>query len=80
MKQVLRSHRQVVITIHKKRDLDYINKEAAKFAQEEFNQKRGYRPRQIDVIFDDMPEHFQSYEAALRHIEDKLEEFDPEEE
>ena len=36
-------------------------------------------PRQIDAILNDIPEHFQSYEKALRHIEDKLEEFDPEE-
>jgi len=39
-------------------------------------QRRGYKARRIDVVFND--EHYTSYETALRDIENKLDEFDPE--
>lgn len=64
------------ISNYAKRDQDYINKEAKKYAQEHFNQPRGYRGRRIDIVFND--DNYTSYEAALRAIEDKLDQFDPE--
>lgn len=59
----------------KELSVDHVKEEAAKYAREHFNQRRGYKPRLIDIIFDD--EHFTSYEKALCEIEDRLDEFDP---
>lgn len=59
-----------------KRDQDLVNKRAREYAQENFNQPRGYRARRIDIVFND--ENYTSYESALRAIEDKLDDFDPE--
>lgn len=47
---------------------------AKEIAKERYNQDRGYRPRNIDIIFDD--DHYTSYESALRDIEHRLDEFD----
>lgn len=63
-------------TTYKQRDSRYVKDKVAKFAKETFNQTRGYKMRTLDIVFDDM--HFRSYESALRHIENKLDEFDPE--
>lgn len=53
---------------------DHVHERARELAKARFNQTSGYRPRSIDIIFDD--EHFTSYEDALRQIEAKLDEFD----
>jgi len=53
---------------------NYVKEQSKKYAESNFNQKRGYRPRLIDIVFDD--EHYTSYEKALRDIEDRLDEFD----
>lgn len=49
---------------------------AENIAKTKYNQSRGYRPRTLDIIFDD--NHFVSYESALRYLEDRLDEIDPE--
>lgn len=59
-----------------KRDQDFVNRRAREYAQENFNQPRGYRARRIDIVLND--ENYTSYESALRAIEDKLDDFDPE--
>lgn len=59
-----------------KRDQDFVNRRAKEYAKENFNQPRGYRARRIDIVFND--ENYTSYESALRAIEDKLDDFDPE--
>lgn len=61
---------------HEKIDDGYTKREAKKFAIDRYNQERGYHPRRLDIIFDDA--HYTSYEQALRAIESKLDEFDPE--
>ena len=53
---------------------EYVHDKARELAQDRFHQTSGYRPRTIDIVFDD--EHFTSYESALRQIESKLDEFD----
>ena len=53
---------------------DHVHERARELAKARFNQTSGYRPRFIDIVFDD--EHFNSYEDALRQIEAKLDEFD----
>lgn len=62
-------------TTHNQRDMEHIKKEAKKLAYEKYGQTRGYAPRRLDIIFDD--QHYQSYERALRAIEQSLDEFDP---
>lgn len=64
------------LTSYAQRDAKYVKEKASRYAQENFNQRRGYRARRIDVVFND--EHYTSYETALRDIENKLDEFDPE--
>ena len=59
-----------------KRDQDFVNKLAKKYAEEHFGQPRGYRARRIDIVFND--EAYTSYESALRAIEEDLDRFDPE--
>lgn len=59
---------------YKQRDRDYINKEAKQFAEQQYGQIRGYRPRRIEIIFND--EHYTSYEQALRAIQEALDQFD----
>jgi len=58
------------------RDAKYVKDQAQKLAMERYNQKRGWRARRIDIVFDD--DHYTSYEQALRAIENRLDEFDPE--
>lgn len=56
------------------RDSKYVSNQAKEYAQQRFSQKRGYRSRRLDIVFDDT--HYTSFESALRDIEDKLDEFD----
>lgn len=52
----------------------YVKKLAKDIAEERYGQTRGYRGREIDIVFDD--NHYTSFEKALRAIEDRLDEFD----
>lgn len=58
----------------KRRDSSHIKKEAKDFAKDRYGQIRGYRPRRIEIIFND--EHYTSYEEALRAIQEALDQFD----
>lgn len=58
------------------RDSRYVKQKAKEYAQEHFNQPRGYRARRINIVFND--DNYTSYEKALQAIESKLDEFDPE--
>ena len=55
---------------------NYLKQKAKRIAEEKYGQKRGFKWRAIDIIFND--DHFTSYEDALREIENRLDEFDPE--
>lgn len=59
-----------------RRDKAYTDDQARQYAKEHFNQPRGYRARRINIVFND--DNYQSYEAALQAIEERLDEFDPE--
>ena len=61
---------------HKDKDLSYTYQEAKNYASDKYNQKRGFKARPLDIIFND--DHYISYEQALRAVEDKLDEFDSE--
>lgn len=64
------------ISTHKQRSKKFTNDQAREYAQEKFNQARGYRARDINIVMND--EFYTSYESALRDIEKSLDEFDPE--
>lgn len=52
----------------------YTKELAKSIAKDKYNQTRGYRSRNIDIVFND--KHYTSYEDALRDIEASLDEFD----
>lgn len=64
------------MTTYDERDSKYVKQKAKDYAMTHFNQPRGYRARRINIIFND--DNYTSYEQALRAIESKLDEFDPE--
>ena len=64
-------------TTQKKLATENLHKISKEYAESNYNQHRGYKARLIDIVLND--EHFTSYEQALQEIEDRLDEFDPEE-